>query len=54
MAKVGPAFPNISTASENVVAITNDLRTGSGETSKVIETADQIAVTLDYRFVVSL
>ena len=37
------AIPNIATASENVVAITNDLRTGLGETSKAIETADQIA-----------
>ena len=36
-------IPNIATASENVVAITNDLRTGLGETSKAIETADQIA-----------
>jgi hypothetical protein len=35
--------PNIATASETVVAITNDLRTGVGETSKAIETADQIA-----------
>ena len=30
-------------ATENVVAITNDLRTGLGETSKAIETADHIA-----------
>ncbi|MHC1730157.1 MAG: hypothetical protein AB9866_29860 [Syntrophobacteraceae bacterium] len=37
------AIPNIATASENVVAITNDLRTGLGETSKAVETADQIA-----------
>jgi len=36
-------IPNIATASENVVAITNNLRTGLGETSKAIETADQIA-----------
>jgi len=36
-------IPNIATASENVVAITNDFRTGLGETSKAIETADQIA-----------
>ena len=35
--------PNIATASETVVAITNDLRTGVGETSKAIETADQIS-----------
>jgi len=28
--------PNIATASENVVAITNDLRTGLGEMSKAI------------------
>ena len=35
--------PNIATASGNVVDITNDLRTGLGETSKAIETADQIA-----------
>jgi hypothetical protein len=37
------AIPNIAMASENVVAITNDLRTGFSETSKAIETADQIA-----------
>ena len=37
------AIPNVATASENVVAITNDLRTGLGETSKAIETADHIA-----------
>ena len=37
------AVPNIATASENVVAITNDLRTGLGETSKALETGDQIA-----------
>ena len=37
------AIPNIAAASENVVAITNDLRTGLGETSKAAETADQIA-----------
>ncbi len=37
------AIPNIAIASENVVAITNDLRTGFSETSKAIETADQIA-----------
>ena len=36
-------IPNIATASENVVAITSDLRTGVGETSKTIETVDQIA-----------
>lgn len=36
------AISNIATASENAVAITNDLRTGLGETSKAIETADQI------------
>jgi len=36
-------IPNIATASENVVAVTNDLRTGLGETSKAIETADHIA-----------
>ena len=36
-------IPNIATASENVVDITNDLRTGLGETSKAIETADHIA-----------
>ena len=36
-------IPNIATASENVVAITSDLRTGLGETGKAIETADQIA-----------
>jgi hypothetical protein len=36
------AISNLATASENAVAITNDLRTGLGETSKTIETADQI------------
>ena len=36
-------IPNIAAASKNVVAITNDLQTGLGETSKAIETADQIA-----------
>ena len=34
------AIPNMAAASKNVVAITNDLM---GETSKAIETADQIA-----------
>jgi hypothetical protein len=37
------AIPNIAIASENVVAITHDLRTGFSETSKAMETADQIA-----------
>ena len=37
------AIPNIVMATENVVAITNDLRIGLGETSKAIETADHIA-----------
>jgi glucan phosphoethanolaminetransferase (alkaline phosphatase superfamily) len=37
------AMPNIAAASENVVAITNDLRSSLGETSKANETADQIA-----------
>lgn len=37
------AIPNIAMASENVVAITNDLRAGFSETSKAMETADQIA-----------
>ena len=37
------AIPNIAIASENVVAITHDLRTGFSESSKAIETADQIA-----------
>jgi hypothetical protein len=37
------AIPNIALASENVVAITHDLRAGFSETSKAIETADQIA-----------
>jgi hypothetical protein len=37
------AIPNIAAASENVVSITNDLRTGLGETGKAIDTADQIA-----------
>ena len=40
---LGRAIPNIAIASENVVAITHDLRTGFSETSKAIETADQIA-----------
>ncbi|MGA2404928.1 MAG: hypothetical protein ABSG91_25035 [Syntrophobacteraceae bacterium] len=37
------AIPNIAKASENVVAITNDLRTSLGETSKATGTAGQIA-----------
>jgi hypothetical protein len=37
------AIPNIAQASENVVAITHDLRSGFSETAKVMETADQIA-----------
>ena len=37
------AIPNIALASENVVAITHDLRNGLSETTKVMETADQIA-----------
>ena len=37
------AIPNIAAASENVVAISNDLRTSLGETSKTIITADHIA-----------
>jgi hypothetical protein len=37
-------IPNIATASENVVAITGDLRTGLGDTSKAVETADQITM----------
>ena len=36
-------IPNIATASKNVVAITNDLQTGLGETSKAVVTADHIA-----------
>lgn len=36
------SISNIATASKNVVAITNDLQTGLGETSKAIETVDQI------------
>lgn len=37
------AIPNIVIASENVAAITHDLRTSFSETSKAMETADQIA-----------
>lgn len=37
------AIPNFAMASENVVAITNNLRAGFSETSKAMETADQIA-----------
>ena len=37
------AIPNIAIASENAAAITRDLRAGFAETSKAIETADQIA-----------
>lgn len=37
------AVSNIAAASGNMVAITSDLRTGLGETGRVIETADQIA-----------
>ena len=37
------AIPNVAMVSENVLAITNDLRTGLGETSKAIVTADHIA-----------
>ena len=37
------AIPNIAIASENVAVITQDLRTGFSETSKAMETADQIA-----------
>jgi hypothetical protein len=37
------AIPNIATASENVVAITNDLRTDLSKMSKAVETADPIA-----------
>lgn len=40
---LGRAIPNIATASENVAVITHDLRTGFSETSKAMETADQIA-----------
>jgi glucan phosphoethanolaminetransferase (alkaline phosphatase superfamily) len=40
---INQVIPNIARASENVVAITNDLQTGLGETSKAVETADQIA-----------
>jgi glucan phosphoethanolaminetransferase (alkaline phosphatase superfamily) len=39
-------IPSIATASENLVAITNDLRTGLGETSKAIEAPDQIATCI--------
>jgi len=37
------AIPNIATASEHVVALTSELRTGLGEASRAITTADQIA-----------
>jgi hypothetical protein len=37
------AIPNIATASENAVAITNDLRTNLSETSKAVETAEPFA-----------
>ena len=40
---LGRAIPNIAMASENVAVITHDLRTGFSETSKAMETADQIA-----------
>ena len=36
-------LPNIALASENVVAITSDLRAGLGEASSALGTADQIA-----------
>ena len=37
------AIPNVAMVSENVLAITNDLRIGLGETSKAVVTADHIA-----------
>lgn len=37
------AIPNIAIASENVAAITHDSRASFSETSKAMETADQIA-----------
>ena len=37
------AIPNIAMASEHVVALTSELRTGLGEASRAITTADQIA-----------
>ena len=37
------AIPNIAMASENVVALTGELRAGLGEASRAIGTADQIA-----------
>ncbi|MDD2466989.1 MAG: hypothetical protein PHI97_23600 [Desulfobulbus sp.] len=37
------AIPNIALASENVVALTSELRAGLGEASRAIGTADQIA-----------
>ena len=40
---LGRAIPNIAIASENVAEITHDLRAGFSETSKAMETADQIA-----------
>jgi hypothetical protein len=37
------AIPNIAMASEDVVALTGELRAGLGEASRAIATADQIA-----------
>jgi hypothetical protein len=37
------AIPNIAMASENVVALTSELRSGLGEASRAIGAADQIA-----------
>jgi hypothetical protein len=37
------AIPNIALASDNVVALTGELRAGLGEASRAIGTADQIA-----------
>jgi hypothetical protein len=37
------AIPNIAMASDNVVALTGELRAGLGEASRAIGTADQIA-----------
>ena len=37
------AIPNVAMVSENVLAITNDLRIGLGETSKAVVTADHVA-----------
>ena len=40
---LGHAIPNLAIASENIAVITHDLRNGLSETSKAMETADQVA-----------